>query len=304
MELIKFPPILKAGDTVCIVAPASAVEKSYIEKTAKSLTDLGYKVVIGDNVFKKYNQFAGMDAQRLADFQLALDDESIKAIFCARGGYGSARIIDSLDFSDFRKKPKWIIGFSDITVFHSLINSTYHIATIHASMPVNFNDSCFMENLQKLNSILKGSINEIRVEINPLNRYGNCRGKLVGGNLSILYSLQSTPYEINMKNNILFIEDVGEQLYHLDRMLNNFRLSEKLKALKGLIIGGMTAMEDKKRPFGKTAYEIIREAVMQYDFPVVFGFPAGHIENNLPFVLGAEINLIAKHRESIIQYII
>jgi len=302
MGSLKFPPKLKKGDAIGIVAPASRVEKDYIEQTVKSLTQLGYEVISGENIFSEYNQFAGTDKQRLDDFQLALDNKNIKAIFCARGGYGSIRIADALDFSGFRRFPKWIVGFSDITVFHSLLNGKYQIPSIHAPMPVNFSSLYFQENLQQLDSILKGEMPEVRINGNTLNRMGTYRGKLVGGNLSILYSLQSTSFEIDTKDSILFIEDVGEQLYHLDRMLNNLRLSRKLKDLKGLIVGGMTAMEDKKRPFGKSTYEIIGEAVKNYIFPVAFDFPAGHIDNNVPFLLGAEIELSVNSDNSYIKY--
>ena len=303
MNTIKQPLSLKKGDTIAIIAPASRVEKDYIEKAVKSLTDLGYIVRLGDNVFSEYHQFAGIDSQRCEDFQSALDDKEVKAVFCARGGYGSVRIVDSLDFSEFRKSPKWIVGFSDITVFHSLLNGKFGISTVHAPMPVNAKSPFFQENLQQLDAILKGKRPEIKISHHSLNRPGNYKGRLVGGNLSILYSLQATPYEIDTKGKILFIEDVGEQLYHLDRMLNNLRLSGKLKDLKGLIVGGMTAMEDKKRPFGKSPYEIVLEAAQDFGFPIAFDFPAGHIDNNVPFVLGEEITLSVTAEKSVIRYI-
>lgn len=302
MNTIKQPLSLKKGDSIAIIAPASRVEKDYIEKAVKSLTNLGYIVRLGDNVFSEYHQFAGTDNQRCEDFQSALDNKEVKAIFCARGGYGSVRIVDSLDFSEFRKSPKWIAGFSDITVFHSLLNGKYNIPTIHAPMPVNAKSPFFQENLKQLDAILKGQRPEIKILYHSLNRLGSCKGQLVGGNLSILCSLQATPYEIDTKNKILFIEDVGEHLYRLDRMLNNLRLSGKLKELKGLIVGGMTAMEDKKRPFGKNPYEIVLDAVKDFDYPVAFDYPAGHIDNNVPFVLGEEVTLSVTPENSIISY--
>ncbi len=289
------PESLKPGDEIRIVAPASNVEKDYIERTLVSLKDLGYVATLGKNVFSDFNQFAGTDDKRLADFQQAIDDPHVKAIFCARGGYGSIRIINKINFQKFRKSPKWIVGFSDITVFHSIMNCNFRIATVHSQMPVNFDRPQFSENLKKLNNILQGQKPEIDATMNFLNRNGECGGILVGGNLSILYSLQATPFQINTKNKILFIEDVGEQLYHLDRMLNNFKLSGKLKYLKGLIVGGMTDMQDKKRPFGKTAYEIVHDAVKEDDYPVLFDFPAGHLDNNEPFILGAEAELTVNH---------
>jgi muramoyltetrapeptide carboxypeptidase len=298
-----FPPALLYGDAISICAPASIVEKEYVEHTAESLTQLGYHVELGKHVFNDYNQFAGTDAQRLTDFQEALDNPRIRAIFCARGGYGSVRIIDSLSFTTFRRFPKWIVGFSDISVFHALINDKFHMATIHAPMPVNFESSFFQANLQQIDSILKGNLPDIRVETNIYNRNGSCRGTIVGGNLSILYSLQSTFCEVDTRNKILFFEDTGEQLYHLDRMMNNLRLSGKFRKLKGLIVGGMTDMQDKKIPFGKSTYEIIREIVEKYDFPVVFDFPAGHISNNIPFILGSEVDLVVDNKGGLIRYI-
>ena len=303
MKNIKNLPILKSGDTIGIVAPASVVNKNYIDKTVKSLTELGFKVELGRNIFKEFHQFAGTDEQRKFDFQSALDNNNIKAIFCARGGYGAVRIANQLDFSGFRKCPKWIVGFSDITVFHSILNCRLHIFTAHAPMPVNSDSPFYMENLNQLSAILGGSMPDINFNNHPLNRYGSSRGRLLGGNLSILYSLQSTPFEIETKNNILFIEDVGEQLYHLDRMMNNLLLSDKLSGLKGLIVGGMTSMEDKKRPFGKSAYEIIANIVRQFKFPVAFDFPAGHIDNNIPFVLGTEIELNVTKEKTWVKYL-
>jgi muramoyltetrapeptide carboxypeptidase len=183
------------------------------------------------------------------------------------------------------------------------LNTKFKMETLHSPMPVNFESPQFPENLSQINRILKGQKPKIETSHNPLNRKGYNRGRLVGGNLSILYSLQSTPYELETKNKILFIEDVGEQLYHLDRMLNNFLLSGKLSYLKGLIVGGMTDMQDKKRPFGRTPYEIILDIVKQFNYPVLFDFPAGHTDNNVPFILGAEVGLRIGDSDSKIEYI-
>lgn len=302
MGNLRTPSPLLTGDEIRIVAPASVVERDYIEKTIVALSNLGYQTTLGKNVFSAFHQFAGTDQERIIDFQEAIDDPKVKAVFCARGGYGSVRIIDKIDFSKLKKIPKWIVGFSDITVFHSHLNSNLKIKTLHSPMPVNFGNPQFADNLSQLNRILQGQKPNIEISGNPLNRNGESKGILVGGNLSILYSLQSTPYALETKNKILFIEDVGEQLYHLDRMLNNFLLSGKLKYLKGLVVGAMTDMQDKKRPFGKTPYEIILDAVKQYGYPVSFGFPAGHIDNNVPFILGHEIALQVQDNRSLIVY--
>jgi muramoyltetrapeptide carboxypeptidase len=303
MGNLNTPPRLLPGDEIRIVAPASAVERDYIEKSMESLVNLGYRATLGKNAYSVFNQFAGTDKERIADFQNAIDDPKVKAIFGARGGYGSVRIIDKIDFSALKKFSKWIAGFSDITVFHSLLNSKFKMETLHSPMPVNFESPQFTVNLSQLNSILQGQKPKMTVSGNSLNRNGHGKGRLVGGNLSILYSLQSTPYELNTKNKILFIEDVGEQLYHLDRMLNNFLLSDKLKYLKGLIVGGMTDMQDKKRPFGMTPYEIVLDIVQQYDYPVLFDFPAGHTDNNVPFILGAEVEINVQYKKATLDYI-
>jgi muramoyltetrapeptide carboxypeptidase len=289
MQTTIIPRSLRKSDEIRIVAPASAVEKDYIDKAIQSLIDLGYIVSLGKNTLNRYHQFAGTDNERVSDFQEAIDDPSVGAIFCARGGYGSIRIIDHLDFSSFTDKPKWIAGFSDITVFHTYLNRVFDLATIHSQMPVNIDSPNYSDNLKKLKNILDGHKPEIIIGTHELNRTGNAKGKLVGGNLSILYSLQSTKYEIDTFGNILFIEDVGEQLYHIDRMMQNLLHSGKLEGLNGLIIGGLTDMKDKRRPFGRTAEEIILDTVKRFEFPVSFGFPGGHMDNNKPFIMGAEI---------------
>jgi len=212
------------------------------------------------------------------------------------------RIVKELYFKTFRKCPKWIAGFSDITVFHSLLNCHYKVATLHSPMPVNFNSPHFETNLEALNTLLKRNFGTLELVPDPLNRLGNATGKLVGGNLSILINLQSTPFEIIPNGNILFLEDVGEQLYHLDRMLQNLLLSGKLSNLKGLIVGGLTDMLDKKQPFGKTPNEIILDAVKEFGYPVAFGFPAGHMDNNVPFLMGTNVELEVKESGAIISF--
>jgi muramoyltetrapeptide carboxypeptidase len=228
--------------------PRQAPWKNRILKMLfKAISDLGYKVTLGKHIFELYNQFAGPDPESITDFQEALNDPAVKAFFCARGGYGSIRIIDQLDFSYFRKNPKWIVGFSDITVFHSLLNGYFNIASIHSPMPVNFNSPFFAGNLKQLDNILKGKSEIINIPHDKLNKQGIGKGRLMGGNLSILQNLQATPFEIRPKGAILFIEEVGEQLYHLDRMMQNLVLSGKLSIINGLIVGGMTEMKDKQR---------------------------------------------------------
>jgi muramoyltetrapeptide carboxypeptidase len=303
MQTIIIPQPLGINDEIRIIAPASAVEQDYIDKTIQSLVDLGFKVSLGKYIMERFHQFAGKDWQRAEDFQEAINDPDVGAIFCARGGYGSIRIITKIDFSTLLDRPKWLAGFSDVTAFHSFLNRTLNISTIHAPMPVNVDSPYFAENLVKLKSILDGKIPEIHLEPHAQNLKGKGKGKLVGGNLSIIYSLQSTRFELDTRGNILFIEDVGEQLYHLDRMMQNLFLSGKLDELAGLVVGGMTDMKDKKRPFGQTAFEIINDTVKCFDYPVAFGFPAGHIDNNVPFILGPDAELEVNDTGAHLRYI-
>ena len=286
-----FPELLQKGDRIRIVAPAGKVSKEKVLPGIELLQDIGYEIIVGKHVFDRHFQYAGTDQQRVADFQEAINDPQTKAIICARGGYGSVRIIEKLDFSPFLKNSKWLIGFSDITVFHSVLNRL-GIASIHGAMP-----AFFLENkkpsksFHSLMELLTSGNSEIRLNSHSLNCEGNCSGELVGGNLSLLYSFQGTPWQLDTKGKILLIEDLSEYLYHLDRMMRNFRLSGQLSGLAGLVVGSFTEMQDNESPFGKSAYEIIREVVDGCHFPVYFDFPSGHIAKNLSLMLGANYRL-------------
>jgi muramoyltetrapeptide carboxypeptidase len=298
---IKQPPFLSAGDLVAIVAPARKINIEELENAIKLFESWKLKVVLGKNIFHSYNQFAGTDLVRSEDMQWAIDHKAIKAIFCARGGYGCVRIIDHLDFSEFLKHPKWIAGFSDVTVFHSHLHNK-GIASLHAAMPYNIskshsaithNPQLTTDNRQltTLYNALFGKKLNYKINANPLNRRGTAGGIIVGGNLSILYALNGSFSDIDAKGKILFIEDIDEYLYHIDRMMMNMKRSGKLAHLAGLIVGGMTDMKDNKVAFNKTAEEIISEAVAEYNYPVCFNFPAGHIDNNSALILGAKVEL-------------
>jgi muramoyltetrapeptide carboxypeptidase len=252
----------------------------------------GLEVVEGESLYAAYHQFAGSDSQRKDDMQQMLDDDSIRAIICSRGGYGTVRIVDGLDFSRFVKNPKWIIGYSDFTVLHSHIHRHYNIESLHAIMPINFKDKC--ESNPSLNSMKKALFGKELVYKYPAGtafRQGSCKAQLIGGNLSILYSLTNTNSDIDTNGKILFLEDVDEYLYHIDRMMMNLRRSGKLEGLAGLIVGGMTRMHDNEIPFDKTANQIIAEAVEDYPYPVCFNFPAGHLDDNRALILGREVTL-------------
>lgn len=287
---MKRPPSLKKGDTIGMVAPARKITFREIEKAISLIKSVGFQVVFHDELFAVQNQYAGNDNQRAAYFQSLMDDNLIKAIFAARGGYGSVRIIDKLDFSRFVKNPKWIIGYSDMTVFHNHINRNFGIGTLHATMPVNFAGNTG-EALSGLFEVLKGGFPDYSLPGHPLNRQGSGSGILAGGNLSVLYSLCGSSSFPETEGKILFLEDLDEYLYHIDRMMTALKRAGALKTLSGLIVGGMTEMNDNEVPFGKTAEEIIREAVDEYDYPVCFGFPAGHIQDNRPLIMGAEVEM-------------
>jgi muramoyltetrapeptide carboxypeptidase len=283
-----FPDFLKHGDKVAIIATARKISKEEINPALTLLENKGLSVVLGKNLFESYNQFAGTDKQRAEDLQWALDDSSIKAIIIARGGYGTIRTIENIDFTGFKKHPKWVVGYSDVTVLHNAIHNIGY-SSIHATMPINF-----FKNSRATNSLIDalfGNQKQIETEENFSNIFGTAKGKLVGGNLSLIYALSGTAFDIDTKDKILFIEDLDEYLYHLDRMMMQLKLSGKLKQLKGLIVGGMTEMKDNTIPFGKLPEEIILDAVKDYNYPVCFDFPAGHIDENMAIYFGREVEL-------------
>lgn len=284
---MKTPPFLKPGDKIRIVSPAGKIAEKYVLPAVEWLTQQGYKVELGKHVFAGHFQFAGTDAERLEDLQEALDDPETAAIICSRGGYGTVRIIDKLDCRNFKKHPKWFVGFSDITILHTCINNL-GVATIHGTMPRYFFDDNNRptENLETLMQLLNGQPVQYKIQSQDFNRHGKTSGEFVGGNLSIISSLQGTKYELDTRGKILFLEDIDEFLYHTDRMIHQLKLSGKLDQLAGLVIGDFTDMKDNESPFGKTVHEIIAEAVAEFDYPVCFGFPAGHDKRNLALAFG------------------
>lgn len=283
------PPFLKPGDKIAITCPAKKLPHE-INDAVRLFGSWGLEVILGESVYASYHQFAGTDELRARDLQRFLDDTSIKAIIGARGGYGTIRIIDRLDFSIFQKNPKWIIGFSDITVLHSHIFANFGIPTIHGQMPLVIPDGT-SASLETLRKALFGEILDYQFESSELNRPGKAEGILIGGNLTLLVMLNSSNSEMNFKDKILFIEDVGEYLYSIDRMLWNLKRSGRLAGLKGLIAGGFTGLKDNDEPFGQTVEEMILDLVKDYDYPVCFNFPAGHIADNRALILGKTVSL-------------
>lgn len=286
------PPYLKPGDTIGITAPAHKITEEELFPAIDFLQKQGFRVKLSKNILAQDGQYAGNDACRISDFQDMLNDPEVKAILCARGGYGSVRLIDHLDFSYFNTHPKWICGYSDATVFHSHLFTHSQIPTIHSTMPISMQpDKGLPESNHSLIDALTGVPMNYKFPSHPLNRQGKAKGKIIGGNLSILYSLCGSASDICTDGALLFIEDLDEYLYHIDRMMMNMKRTGKLDHLAGLIVGGMSDMNDNKIPYGKTAEEIIHEHCKEYDYPVCFNFPAGHIQPNLAIRLGMEMEL-------------
>ena len=299
---MKTPPFIKKGDKIRIVSPAGKVSREHVLPAVEWLEKQGFKVELGKHVFANHFQFAGTDKQRLEDLQTALDDPETAAIICSRGGYGTVRIIDKLNCGNFQNHPKWIVGFSDITILHVCLNNL-GVATIHGAMPRYFFDETGLptENLNSLMQLLTGEKVQYAVKTEKAGRPGKVSGELIGGNLSIISSLQGTKYEIDTAGKILFLEDIDEFLYHTDRMIHQLKLSGKLDNLAGLIIGDFTDMKDNESPFGKTVHEIIAEAVEEFSYPVCFGLPAGHDKKNLALAFGKTWELEVLEQDTVLR---
>ena len=299
----KTPPYLKTGDTIGLVCPAGYMPLEKVQDCINALESWGYKVKTGSTIGgPSVNYFSGTDEERLADLQNMLDDKNIHAVMCARGGYGMSRIIDQVSFKKFKKNPKWIIGFSDITVMHSHIFSNYGIATLHAPMAAAFQDNEYQNPyVQSLKKAMEGEIANYSCSPHALNRQGKARGALVGGNLALLAHCIGTDSDINTKGKILFLEDIGEYLYNIDRMMNQLKRSGKLDKLAGLVIGKFSDNKDTDRPIGKNVYDIIYEWVKDFDYPVCFDFPVSHEKENYALKVGGRYLLEVKKEEVILQ---
>lgn len=283
-------PFLKQGSKVAIVAPARCVTPDEMAYGIQWLKDQWFVPVFDERLFAVHHIFAGDDAFRAAVFQEYLDNEEIEAIWLARGGYGNIRIIDQLDFTQFLRHPKWIAGFSDSTVIHGKLQRL-GIPSLHASMPFYFANKT-EEAKQSLFDALIGNSLRYKIPTNPLNRLGEMEGEIVGGNLSVLYGMMCTDTFPETDGKILFIEEVDEYIYHIDRMMRGLKRAGKLANLKGLIVGGLTQIHDNAHPFGQSAEEVIAEVVSEYDYPLCFNFPAGHFDDNRALFLGTETQLL------------
>ncbi|MBS1933145.1 MAG: LD-carboxypeptidase [Bacteroidetes bacterium] len=291
--MIITPPYLKPGDTIGIVCPAGYMNTDKAQTCINTLKDWGYVVKTGKTVGgSSSNYFSGTDEERLEDIQEMMDDDNVHAILCARGGYGTGRIIEQLGFKKFRQQPKWIIGYSDVTVLHSHIYSNYNISTLHAPMASAFNDEGYKnEFILSLKNALEGKKIKYEIPVHEFNKKGEAVGEMVGGNLSLIAHLTGSSSDIKTKGRILFLEDVGEYLYNIDRMFYQLKRSGKLAKLAGLIIGGFSESKDTERPFGKSVYEIIRDVIEEYDYPVCYGFPVSHEKENYALKVGVGYKL-------------
>ena len=286
-------PYLKAGDRVALAAPARAVSPEEMAPAIATLEEWGLKVVVPDGLYERDGQLAGCDGHRAALMQRLLDDPNIAAIVCARGGYGTVRIVDRLDLTRFAEHPKWIVGYSDVTVLHSHLQATLGLPTLHATMPVNFpTDGSPCPATESLRHALFGTPQDIAWGAHPLDRKGTVQGVAVGGNLSILYSLLGSRSQVDTRGKIMLIEDLDEYLYHIDRMMQALKRAGMLDGLAGLVVGALSDMHDNTIAWGHTAEEIVAEAVADHNYPVAFNAPVGHIGTaNQAITLGIPLTL-------------
>lgn len=295
------PPHLKGGDVIGITAPAGYITHEEIQSAVQKMESWGYKIKVGDTIDKRDFTFGGTDEERTKDLQQMLDDPKIKAIMCARGGYGAVRIIDKLNWEKFKLKPKWIIGFSDATVFHSHLSKNFGIASIHSKMCNSFPDDWStaepiqIESIESIQWALNGKKMNYSVVPNVQNKLGVTEGVLIGGNLKTLESLSGTRSDINTAGKILFVEDTGEYMYSVDRMFWNLKRTGKLSQLKGLIVGGFKIkVDDNSDDFGRTLQDVVLEKIKGYNYPVCFDFPVGHQKNNYALKCGVKHKLDVK----------
>ncbi|MBP6378625.1 MAG: LD-carboxypeptidase [Kaistella sp.] len=294
-----FPASLKKGDKIAVISPAGSVEESQLQNGLNLIRTTGYEPVLGKNLYTKFSKgynYAGTEKERISDMNWALNDPEISAIWASRGGYGCQHLLGHLKLSDFRKNPKWYIGYSDNTVIQSYLLKN-NFASIHAQTIKTSGFGVTPEGYDLTFDILKGKFPKYSIQSNSFNKSGIAEGELFGGNLALIYALLGTKYSFDFKDKILFIEDIGEKFYALDRMIMSLELAGVFRKIKGLIVGGMTLMEDEKEnmnyeeSFDEFSYKLIAERISKYDFPVIFGFPNGHIYDNRPLIIGATISM-------------
>jgi muramoyltetrapeptide carboxypeptidase len=296
------PEFLKPGDEVAIVSPSFCIDQNKLEEAVNFLECWGLTVRLGKNAAKRKGPFAGSDDERLADIQEMTNDPNVKAVICSRGGYGISKIISRIDFSALKKKPKWYVGFSDITVLHMWLSEVYNIMSVHGDMPLNYNDpEKTRDTFTTLKKCMFGEPLTIRWD-GAFYREADAEGEITGGNLSLIFSLIGTPAEPKTNSRILFIEEVGEYYYHIDRMMTSLKLAGKLRDLSALVIGGMNKIEDSKIPWGISIEETILDIVREYDYPVFFNFPAGHIADNKAFFIGRKSRISLRGEKALLSF--
>lgn len=296
------PAALQKNDSIGIVSPGRKLDNDTLQAAIRIIESWGFKVRLGKNLLStKHSYLSGTDAERLDDFQSMLNDTSLKAIICARGGYGTTRFLDQLDFTSFLKNPKWICGFSDITSLHLKLQ-TLGVQSIHGTMPVLFSNPESALSVESLNEVLSGKSVSIEADSNSKNRTGKASGSLVGGNLSLIVDSLGTESEVDTKNKILVIEEVEEYLYKIDRMFVQLKRSKKLHHLAGLVVGHMTDIKETELPFGESIEKIILNLVQEFDYPVGFGFPIGHENPNIAWVEGSQGTLTVLKEKSTITF--
>jgi len=284
----QIPPYLSTGDKVAVIATAKKIDRQSLEYSIKVLKSWGLIPLEGQYLYNSYFQYAGTDEERITDLQWALSNPEIKAIFCARGGYGTTRILDKANLESLKKYPKWLIGYSDITSLHFSFQASDY-SSIHGPMPVNFSKNVQYGSMDKLKEILFGQLkSSIHIPADPQNKTGTGKGPIIGGNLTLIYNMIGTKTDMDFSGKILFIEEVGEYLYHIDRVMTHLKRAGKLTNLQGLIVGHFSDIKDNEEPFGNSWKDIILDAVKDYCFPVAFNFPAGHEDHNDPIILGTE----------------
>lgn len=300
MNLIA-PSYLKPGDAVYLCAPAKAIEEAYVLAAEAWLHSNGLKAIRSKHLTGRHHYFSGTEIERLSDFQEGIDHPTAKAIWSVRGGYGSIQILDGLQWAAFLQAPKWVIGFSDVCVLHHKVQSLGY-QSIHGTMALNI-DKNTAESKWRLYDIISGNKKSFKFAAVPSNKLGSASGKLIGGNLSIIYSMLATPERYDFDAAILFIEDLAEHLYHIDRMLHALRKCGALHQINGLIVGGMTDLEDTDIPFGQSINDLILSHFQYRNIPICFDFPAGHIDDNHPLILGAQIELKVNENQCEFNYL-
>ncbi|MRR19599.1 LD-carboxypeptidase [bacterium] len=303
MKALVIPPYLREGDLISIVTPASHIEKEVVIRAVEKLEESGFRVTLGDHVFTRSGPFAGTDDERLQDIQEATDDPMVKAVLCSRGGYGMSRIVDRIDFSGLRKHPKWYVGYSDITSLHLWLNTVCGIASLHAEMPLNYSNPDYLPLCyETMVMALKGEADPVRWRAAHEASF-KVTGPVTGGNISLIYSLNGTAAQPDTEGVILFIEEIGEKFYHLDRMLTAMRMTGMLKNLSALVVGGMEQITEGEHVFNQTVEEVVMNVAGGYGYPVLFNFPAGHISDNRALYFGRSASLMQRGNEAILTWL-